>query len=203
MADFDKKVGGHNEGQEGWLGVSPIEKDKAGKEEFSKDFTKKEDGFFGSFIIFMKKILNIFKRKSDEFLMSREQLIEDLLSFKKMLQILAHEDQSHNPEFTLQLSELWHNLMDVLDQSGLKKSDHPFRELYLFIEKIHAFPQGEDHSLGFYLTEYVGKEWLPFPFMDMLHQLYQQNQENPQRSYLSEWIAQLDAIAASFDENSE
>jgi hypothetical protein len=200
MSDFQKSVTGRDQTPEGWIGVNPIEKDKKAKEEFAKESKRSKSLLLASFMIFMKKFISVFssKEKTGSLLVDKQQLIEDLLAFSKMLQILSYEDQSHNPEFTQQLSELWHNLLNI---SHLKEEkDPPFLKLRLFIKRIYSFPPSEDHSLGYYLTEYAGKEWLPFPFMDILHQLYQQNQENPQLSELHAWITQAEEIVSSFDE---
>src|SRR2546430_14847054 len=113
MSDLHKNVGGREQYPEGWIGVNPIEKDKKGKEEFPKDIKKGEKSLlFGAFIVFVKKCVHFFSKEKTQ--VDQQQLIEDLLSFRKMLQILANEDQSHNPEFTQQLSELWHNLTDTV-----------------------------------------------------------------------------------------
>jgi hypothetical protein len=201
MSDFQKSVGGREGPHEGWMGVNPIEKDKKSKEEYVKE--KKEipkSLLFASLMIFMKKFISLFspKVKSRTLLIDKQQIVEDLLSFRKMLQILGHEDQSHNPEFTQQLSELWHNLLNASQQKHEKKL--PYSKLQTFIDRIYAYPPSEDHSLGYYLTEYAGKEWLPFPFMDILHQLHQQYQENSQVNELNLWISQLKEIASSFNE---
>jgi hypothetical protein len=118
-----------------------------------------------------------------------------------MLQILSNEDQSHNPEFTQHFSELWHNLLDdsAVGHTDTKKIPPEILKITSFIEKVCHFPPSEDHSLGYYLTKYVGNQWLPFPFMDILHQLHQEFQENPESSHLQAWITHLNDTIASLD----
>ena len=63
-----------------------------------------------------------------------------------MLQILGNEDQSHNPEFTQQFSELWHSLIDDCNHLKLfeKKNQLQLSQIKLFIEKMWLFPSSRN-----------------------------------------------------------
>jgi hypothetical protein len=178
-----------------------IEKDKKDKEPYppgpNRELSKYQ--LFAIFTALFKKILNFFasKDKSQMTAVERQQILEDLLSLRKMLQILGNQDQSHNPEFTHYLAELWHNLLE--DCQHIASEDPNILKIKNFINKVNTFPPSGDHSLGYYLAEYAGKEWLPFPFMDMLHQLHRQYQENPHTSELNEWDLELGAIVRFLD----
>jgi len=204
MSDFKKSVD-RDQAPHGWIGVSPIEKDKKGKEHsLYKDSMPKSKSFLiVSIATYLKKILGSFfsKSQADSTWLDKQQLLEDLIAFRKMLQILSNEDQSHNPEFTQQFSELWHNLLDdsALGTTTSKEIPPEAVKINRFIEKVCHFPSSEDHSLGYYLTKYVGNQWLPFPFMDILHQLHQEYQENAEASHLFGWITNLNEIISSLD----
>lgn len=129
---------------------------------------------------------------------SRQHILEDLLALKKILQILANEDESHNPEFIQQLSEVWHNLSDDCIQI---ESDE--KNIFTFVQKMESYPPNEDPSLGFYLREYVGKEWLPFPFMNILQRLHEERQQHPQESELNQWMTSLNTLISSLDSTTD
>ena len=40
-------------------------------------------------------------------------------------------------------------------------------------------------------------EWIPFPFMKMLHNLFEENQKNPKDSQLEKWTKQIKEIIRS------
>jgi hypothetical protein len=206
MSDFQKSVD-RDDSKIGWVGVSPIQKNKQGKEDlysFSGTEYRKTDFVpVAAFIIWFKKLLNAFSAKSRSSSMAAEQqqLVEDLLAFKKMLQILANEDQSHNPEFTQQFSELWHSLIDDCNhlEPFERKNHFQIAQIKLLIEKMCAYPPFEEHSLGYYLNKYAGNEWLPFPFMDILHKLHQEHQESSESGHLELWTSSLNSIISSLD----
>ncbi|HSW86239.1 MAG TPA: hypothetical protein VLG49_01930 [Rhabdochlamydiaceae bacterium] len=210
MSDFQKSVD-RDEPKFGWIGVSPIEKDKKRKDHLpeSTDGDASKSFLAAAFIVWFKKFINIFSNrlKSQDIAVDQQQLLEDLLAFRKMLQILGNEDQSHNPEFTQQFSELWHNLIDDCNQveSLKQKNQLNISQIKLFINSMHSFPSSEEHSLGYYLSKYVGNEWLPFPFMDILHQLHQDYQESVEGSQLNQWVSMLNnaisSLGASTDLN--
>ena len=72
----------------------------------------------------------------------------------------------------------------------------------MLIEEMRLYPLGADHTLGYYLSEYVGQEWLPFPFIDILSTLHKEYQENAS-SILGGWISLLDALVSSMGERPE
>ena len=63
-----------------------------------------------------------------------------------------------------------------------------------FIESVQKYPENDEHSLGYYLTEYAGSDWLPFPFMEILQNLHFSHQTDPHNSYLSQWVKTLKEI---------
>jgi len=204
MGDFQKSVEDKDRSDRGWIGVSPIEKDKKEKPYgSSSDSISSKPILLATVLHYMKNFFSLFssKGRNQTSILDQQQILEDLVSFKKMLQILSNEDQSHNTEFTQQFSELWHNLLDVCNHVNVGERENlPIVDkIKIFLNKVQHYPPSEDHSLGYYLTKYVGNEWLPFPFMDILHQLHQQHQEDPTSSQLNEWILNLDEIIVSFD----
>lgn len=177
-----------------------IQKDKKGKEK-SRKLTPEASKFilFATLAIYCKKFLAVFTDRRRTALVDLQQILQDLYAFKKMLHNLGQEDQSHSPKFTLQLSELWHHLLE--DQSLIQalEEEQPqiTPKINALIEAMNNYPPNEEHNLGFYLTQYVGAKWLPFPFMDLLQKLHLEYQESPATSILSNWLALLDSAISA------
>lgn len=204
MNDFQKPID-NREVPKDWIITHGMEKDKKEKREFSKETD--QNAFkalvFASLTAYLKKTFSFCSSrnlaKSSQ--LDEQQLIQNLIAFKKMLLILREKEMSPSPEFFQQLSALWHILNEDCNQavSLEKKRTEELVKIKFFIERINTFPLNEEHSLGFYLTHYAGMEWLPFPFMEMLRQLHVEYQQNPQESHLHEWISRLNEIIASFE----
>ncbi len=125
--------------------------------------------------------------------LNRQKAIDDIRAFKKVLEELAHFDKSHDPEFTNQLSLLWQNLYENckgLDQTHFQ-SDILASQIFEFADVITHFPPGEDHTLGYYLSEHAGQDWIPFPFMNLLRSLHEEFQSDPSTSKLTQWLDSL------------
>ncbi len=179
--------------------INPIEKDRQKKEEGYtglKNSTRAQ--IFATLASYFKKVLSTFSSKgqSPEHFHDQTRLVNSALAFKQLFTTLAKEDQSHNPDFAEQLSQLWHNLLD--DCNTASASDGAVTEILektkFFISQIQNFPPGADHTLGFYFTQYAGKDWIPFPFMELLQDLHNEYQASPVISVLQNWILLLDEI---------
>ena len=177
--------------------VNPIEKDRKGKEPFTGFRGATHSQIYATLISYFKKFLTAFSKGKDQFLnFDLQQLIKHVSAFRQQLVILSSEDQSHNPDFTQQLTELWHNLLD--DCNSLPPSIAEISEIIsrvkFFISQVQNFPSAVDHTLGYYFTEYAGKDWIPFPFMELLQQLHKEFNASPVISVLNGWISLLNEI---------
>ena len=176
-----------------WIEVHKLESDKRGKDEYPPEPPRPKIYVLMNFIL--KKILPFLSSEdSKKTVLDVSQLTLDLTSIKKLLQTLKDEDQSHNPHLATNLSEEWHHLAEDFrsnKEQFLAKIPRASQDIDLFISKVSSYPPNEDLNLGYYLKEYVGKEWLPFPFMDILHQLHEEQKT------LQEWILLLDQIISS------
>lgn len=203
MNDFQKSVHRRDPAPYEEIRISEIEKDKKGKEEFYKGLPTSEAKplVLGSLVSCFKKIFNIFfsKGKSPLLFFDQQQMAEDVAAFKKLLEILSRDDQSHNPEYTQQLSGLWHNLLDDCNSILASSESAPgnLAKLKIFIDEMQHYPPHEDHTLGYYFTEYAGKEWIPFPFMEILQQLHEEAVQTPQKATLIKWLENLTDILAT------
>jgi hypothetical protein len=199
MADYNKKVQPPDHDPYEHIPISPIEKDKKGKEEYPKRFPddSSKSPIFAALLSFFKKMITTLGFKDGGSLtVGHHQLFEHLDAFRSQLRILAQQDESYNPEFTQQLSELWHNLIDDCNSvsTSLDISSRTANNIKFLISQISHYPPGADHPLGYYFDEFAGKNWIPFPFMDMLKQLYEEHQNTPLTSQLSKWLFLMDNI---------
>jgi hypothetical protein len=195
MGNFDKFVNPREPSPYEKIIVNPIEKDKKERQEpytGLKGTTRPQ--VFATLLSYFKKVLSTlsFKGKEGLIFLDEEHLLEHVRAFRELLMILSTEDQSHNPNYTQQLSTLWHNLLD--DCNSLSASSATLDKIRFFITQIQNYPPGADHSLGYYFTEYAGKEWIPFPFMELLQHLHDQNKADREHSILSNWVALLTDI---------
>ena len=129
-----------------------------------------------------------------------EKILVDLAELKKILLELRDEDKSHVPEYTQRLSLQWQKVADncLGTEDAVTPLDPLSTELMQLIREIHSYPPGEDHTLGYYLTEHAGQEWIPFPFMNMLLELHEQSRIDPDKSVLSQWIKKLDTLLGTY-----
>lgn len=177
-----------------WIETHRLEKDRKAKDETPPEPSPSKVYVLLHFII--KKVFPFLASEEKKAApLDVTRLTEDLTSIKKILESLKNEDLSHNPQLAVQLSDRWHRLVEDFNTNKVEyvaKVPRIVQDLESFFKKVNSYPPNEDLNLGYYLKEYVGKEWLPFPFMDILHQLHEE------KKTLEEWIQLLDDIISSF-----
>jgi hypothetical protein len=199
MGDLDKNI--HRKEEPSpyeKIVVSPIEKDKKEKESYTGLRNATRFQIYAALVSYFKKFLSAFspRGKGQPLIFNVQNLFDNIMAFRQQLITLSAEDQSHNPDFTQQLSGLWHNLLDDCNSLTLSAEASPevINKLKFFIAQVQNFPSGADHTLGYYFTEYAGKDWIPFPFMELLQQLHEEFNASPVISVLNNWISLLNEI---------
>lgn len=156
---------------------------------------------YATAVFHLKKFLGEFTESSKmrASSLNKEKTLEDLVAFKNVLEELGQFDKSHDPEFTHRLSLLWQNLYEncigVDEQAA--QTDIIVSQILAFVGEIAHFPPGEDYTLGFYLLEHAGQDWIPFPFMSLLAKLHEEFQTAPNTGQLALWIQKLAEIIGS------
>jgi hypothetical protein len=149
-----------------------------------------------TYIAFLfKKLLHLFESTavSERDTMPACELANHLQLFKEALEKMAKEDCSQNAEFIDELSQRWRILLT--DTEGLvRKGGSLSLKIRVLIKNILHYPQNSEHTFGYYLSEHVGRKWLPFPFMAMIAGLQREYRTHPTLSTLHAWIAQVDSI---------
>ncbi|MBY0529205.1 MAG: hypothetical protein K2P51_03345 [Rhabdochlamydiaceae bacterium] len=199
MNDFQKPIHRDDPAPFGQIRVNEIQEDKKGRDQpYDPQPFQAKPLNFAILVSFFKKFLDLLplKKRAEDLVLEEQKMFEDVISFRKLLQILAQEDQSHNPEFTQQLSELWHNLIDDCNMIRGAPGNLPesINKLKNFMSDLSNYPPGADHTLGYYFAESAGQDWIPFPFMELLESLHNESLSNPPQATLTRWLSALTDI---------
>lgn len=195
MSDDYRNVRGHDP----YKGLKPekIEKNKADKEGFKGPPERKGLEVFAKILQVCKTMVSTltdFVEKQST--SSIERFIKrDLEEMKKAFNDLKKIDCSQDMQYISHLSDLWHQFKE--DARHFKKDPLIFPLTQDWINKVKHYPEKEKHSLGFYLEEYAGHKWLPFPYMEMLKDLHLEHQRDPDNSTLTQWTNALTEIINS------
>lgn len=171
--------------------VEPTEEKKE-KEEFDRKELKKPENAFAAAIAesFKKFFRLIFGGEARRFKITPLTMMQYIEKILDAFERLKKEDCSQDLDFLNLFSQHW--LAFVAASHRFDKASN--KEVASFIQEISGYTQGLSHSLSYYLTEYADSEWIPFPFMEMLHNLFEENQKNPKDSQLEKWTNQIREI---------
>ncbi len=190
--------------------VSPIEKDKQGENRPSYEEEEKEATLhpylLATVFSYLKRIIiSLTHQKKTLSSQDIQELYNDLLLMKEYLLRLEFEDESRNPDFLETLSSLWNKFLIDFNPMEIKEGKNKLfiTQLKEFVNQISHYPSGEEHSLGFYLAQHVGSEWIPFPFMDMLQDLHLEHEKKQENSSLHQWVRLLEDIIESVSGKNE
>lgn len=129
---------------------------------------------------------------------SEKEVRQDLYHLKAAFETMKLEDHSQDIPFLNRLSEIWHHALEI---SLRFKRTHAFSVAFQsFVRNIQNYPEGEEHTLGYYLSEYTGEKWLPFPYMELIQKIHEQYKSNPTESPLALWIQELDELISSLQD---
>lgn len=158
--------------------ITPIEKDKRQQSRDLPHKEKEKQLLYASFFSMLMKVFEQFppSKKFSGTIIEQQAIIDHLHQLDHLLESLSKENLSRSVEFTTELSEIWGLLLEdfeaaeILERKNLEKIV-PFRQL---IETLKNYPEDSDHRLGYYLLQHAGKDWLPFPFIELLLQLHEE-----------------------------
>jgi hypothetical protein len=179
--------------------IDPYEKIKVEEIEEKADETETEQKIefrkkakIASVIIFFsQKFLRLLPQKT-----SAQALLileKDLDKLKLSLKHLAENDLSQDPEFLKELSNHWELFLDNFYPLSISKNKLISRIQHL-IDEIHEYPLNQPYTLGYYLSEFAGLKWIPFPYIEILKSLHFEYQKNHSRSILYKWIDEIEEI---------
>ncbi|MBP9841481.1 MAG: hypothetical protein KBC64_03540 [Simkaniaceae bacterium] len=125
-----------------------------------------------------------------------DPLLPLLKRLHNQLKELTEINQSQNISYSLALTLIWNELLQQysLAKSGKQTSTLPLDDVFSLIQQIQNYPQEAKYSLGYYLSEYAGKSWFPFPYIELLAKLHQDHIETPIHSHLQKWLNLLEKL---------
>jgi hypothetical protein len=180
--------------------VSEIIKDKSARDatEGDEKYEVPQGHAFLAYVsLIFKKLLDIFEETTERGLAvsAENDVREHLVLLKAAMETLKIEDRSQDSAFLNHVSLLWHHLLEAVLRF---RRQTPFAiKMRSFIKEFQNYPEKLQHSLGYYLTEYAGQKWLPFPFMEIVHRLYSEHKKAPESSHLVRWSKELDEMIQS------
>lgn len=125
-------------------------------------------------------------------LVSERVLVAAIDALAAKFKELESEDKSQELPFSRALSDNWRVLLTTQEElQKLKKPPQYFGTLSLFLKELQNYPTNAEHSIGYYLTEYTGEDWIPFPYMDQLRTLHEDSLVHKEKSVLHRWVTQL------------
>jgi|GEM_PF-5536519 len=139
----------------------------------------------------LKKVIDLFTISAERSISKAERTFieDDLEKMKKAFQRLVHEDLSQDVPFLKELSFVWHDFMKNYHVLYSNKKSIIVQKIEEIVESISTYPEDEDSTMGFYLTQYAGEDWLPFPYMDMIQRLHKDHKD-----LLKNWISKIEDI---------
>jgi len=167
--------------------------DKHQKDEEELKRQKELDLAKGAFLMLVNTYLLRLKSVLSKSGKTKQSVLKDLKELKKSLEKLTKENASQNIDYLEHLSNVW---MEFLDDFAAFSKDNKilYAKIKSFVDDVMAYPKKTEFSLGYYLSEFAGFEWIPFPYMEILQNLFLQYQKFPKDSILQEWIAKIDGI---------
>lgn len=146
---------------------------------------------------FVSYVLSLFQKAVDFFLeehhssTASEGTLRHLLALKTSFEVLKKEDRSQDVKF---LNDLSNNWIALLEENLHFENDEIDSKFRLLMRKILSYPEQPKHSFGYYLTEYAGQKWVPFPYMELIQKIHREHEKNPTGSALTEWNLLLSRI---------
>lgn len=179
--------------------VAEVQKDKGPRDlsEGTEEGKPERQSAFAAYVaLVFKKFLELFESTTEQGLAvsAESDVLEHLILFKAALEIMKIEDRSQDAPFLNSLAQHWHQLLD--DVLRFRRQTPLSIQMRSCIKQFQQYPENQQHSLGYYLTEYAGQKWLPFPYMEMIYKLHAQHKKNPDTSTLTAWSKSVDELIA-------
>jgi hypothetical protein len=117
---------------------------------------------------------------------------ESLRALKAAFETLKKEDRSEDIQFLNHLSKVWQSVLE--DTLNVQRDSTLSSEYKTLIKKIQHFPEHQPHTFGYYLSEYAGQKWIPFPYMELIQKIHTEHEKSPEASALAEWTSLIDQL---------
>lgn len=166
--------------------IEPVGEDKREKERGYGGGGEPPDEKYGLFAQLLKTLYQMVTGLLRGERRAEKRDTASLRSLKMAFETLKREDRSEDIAFLHHLSQTWLHLVE----EGIQQA----KELKELIQKIERYPENQAHTFGYYLSEFAGQKWIPFPYMELIQQIHAEHQKYPEISALTEWTRLLDDL---------
>jgi len=185
-------------------GPDPYEKyrvdavgEKQNKRDPQEEAPPKENQGVASHILqILRSAVDYFLQRHADSTQDEVHARENFLNLKTFFETMQSENRSQDLDFLNGLSKSWNKAIE--ESLNLHEAaGHQFKAL---VKKILHYPENQSHTLGYYLTEYAGQKWVPFPYMELIAKIHSEHEKNPSSSPLTEWVLQLNEVISLLNE---
>jgi len=145
-----------------------------------------------TFLKIVSNFLSPFRKKSIKSI-DGTPLHKEILTIRSSLNSLKEKNLCQDLEFLNYFAFIWLKFLKDYDYYVLKNAEAT-KLIQKLVDEINIYPKNSEFSLGYYISEFAGYQWIPFPYMEMLQNLHLENTEDPENSHLSKWIEIIDKL---------
>lgn len=145
-----------------------------------------------SFLKILSNLVNsLTKRKPKD--LDGTPLHKEIVTIKASLTSLKEKNLCQDSEFLNYFAYIWMKFLKDYEYYVLK-NEKATSLIKKIIDEINEYPKNAEFTLGYYISEFAGYTWVPFPYMEMLQNLHLEYQKDLLNSHLSKWISLIDQL---------
>ncbi|NGX63754.1 MAG: hypothetical protein KR126chlam6_01168 [Candidatus Anoxychlamydiales bacterium] len=145
-----------------------------------------------TFLKIVSNILAPFRQKTIKSI-DGTPLHKEIVTIKSSLNSLKEKNLCQDLEFLNYFAFVWLKFLKDYDYYVLKNAEAT-KLIQKLVDEINLYPKNAEFSLGYYISEFAGYKWIPFPYMEMLQNLHIENTKDPENSHLTKWIEIIDKL---------
>lgn len=199
MGSVQNPIGGEPRDPYERYRVEEIERDRQAKEKEKEKFSEeappeKKSIVLAYVLMLLHKLFELFQGMPEKGITveSEKEIRNHLLSLAAFFDTMKKEDRSQDIDFLNALSKNWEHILE--DALQFKKSSILAKEFRKFVDDIQHYPPNQSHTLGYYLSEYAGQKWLPFPYMELIQKIHQEYLRLRTQSALERWTKSIEQL---------
>lgn len=196
MDDFNKPIRPIKRSELNTMKIEPISDKTHEHEEVSKNLSESNKN---SLILSCLYLINNLFSRLPSFIPDRQSIQNidafqnNLQTFKNLLIKIRDENPTNDLQFADKLSQIWHALKVNFSENS-NSLPLNFFKINSLLSSIEHYPDDSEHSFGFYLSHYSGKDWFPIPFFQLLNRLHEEPSSKDRSSRLDNWIQLINEI---------
>lgn len=172
--------------------TKPSTEEEKKKEPLVPKLVSKKMFLYMTLLKIVSNLLSKFTSKQTKNI-KRTPLHKELLTIKSSLQALKDKNLCQDGEFLNFFAYIWMKFFKDQDLYNIRNEEITSL-INQLVEEIHSYPKNSEFSLAYYVTEFAGYKWVPFPYMDILQNLYLENKKEPEFSHLNKWIGIINEL---------